>query len=65
MLDQSMPLMEILAEKTGCTVLSDWCYLSPKRQKQIARRSAFIPGVGFSLQEWNNTLHYIVRPPPT
>lgn len=64
MLDPSMSVLEALADKSACAVFPNRYYLPPKRQKQIARRRAFILDAGFSPQEWNNTLHYVVRPPP-
>lgn len=44
-------------------MLSDLRYLSPKRQKRLARDIASIPSKDFSLQEWNDALQYLARAP--
>ncbi len=60
---QPSSLMEILARKAGCITLSDLRYLSPKERKQLARGIESLRSMDFSLREWNDALHYVVRAP--
>lgn len=63
MLGQSPTLLEVLAHKAGCAVLSDLRYLSPERRRQLARGIADIAAAQFSLREWNDALRYLTRGP--
>lgn len=64
MLGQPKSLMDLLAEKAGCEVISDLRYLSPKGQKRLARGLILVGSAEFSLREWNAALDYVVRAPP-
>ena len=58
---RSTSLVDILAQKAGCLMLSDLRYLSIKMRKQLAREVLSIQVEDFSLWEWNDALCYIVN----
>ena len=49
-------LLEYLAQKSGCTYLSDLRYLSQWEQFRLSREIARIPAAAFSLSIWNDAL---------
>lgn len=65
MSDRSASLMETLAKKSGCTMLSDLCFLAPfEKQLLFAKRiKQLISSDVFSLREWNDALHYLAHEP--
>ncbi len=63
MSDRSASLMETLAKKAGCTMLSDLCFLAPFEKQLVAKRIKLISNDAFSLREWNDALHYLAHEP--
>ena len=57
-------LLEYLAQKSGCTYLSDLRYLSQWEQFRLSREIARIPAAAFSLSIWNDALDYLTSLPP-
>lgn len=64
MLGRPISLMEVLAKKAGCEVISDLRYLSKKERKRLAQGIVSVSSAQFSLREWNDALDYVVRAPP-
>lgn len=57
----TLPLLEFLAYKTGCTYLSDLPRASGVR---LARVLEGIPAEDADLREWNDVLAYLAQAPP-
>ena len=57
----TLPLLEFLAYKTGCTYLSDLLRASGVR---LARVLEGIPAEDADLREWNDALAYLAKAPP-
>lgn len=59
----TLPLLEILAELTGCQYLSDLRFLNAAQKDLLARVVKSLSAAGFSLAEWNDAACYITGAP--
>ena len=57
-------LLEYMAQRSGCSYLSDLRYLSCWEQMRLAREVSHIPVEAFPLEAWNDALAYLTDSPP-
>ncbi len=57
-------LLEYIAQRTGCSYLSDLRYLSSWEQFRLSRELRRIPAEAFPLEQWNDALNYLTGLPP-
>ena len=57
-------LLEYMAQRSGCSYLSDLRYLSGWEQMRLAREVSHIPVEAFPLATWNDALAYLTDSPP-
>ena len=60
----SLPLLEFLAYKAGCTYLSDLAAADSWQRMRLARVLELVPAGAASLREWNDALDYLAHVPP-
>ncbi len=57
-------LLELLAQKIGCSYLSDLRFLPAWRREQLAREVEMLPPQDASVFEWNDALCYLTGEGP-
>lgn len=55
----TIPLLDYLAWRMGCTYLSDLRFLSGRERNRLAREIEKLPLDSVALQEWNDVLKYL------
>ena len=60
----TLPLLEFLQYKAGCTYLSDLKSISGWQRTRLARVLEQIPADAADLRTWNDALNYLVQAPP-
>lgn len=60
----TLPLLDYLAYRAGCTYLSDLRYLSRWEKVQLAQTLEQIAVEAASLRVWNDALDYLAQAPP-
>lgn len=60
----TLPLLDYLAYRAGCTYLSDLRYTGNWQRAQLARALEEIPAEAASLRAWNDALDYLAQAPP-
>ena len=63
MSEKQKPLLDVLAESTGCTCLSDLRSVPQKKRSILAEKLSAIPSEAYSLAVWNDTLTYLTGEP--
>lgn len=57
-------ILEYMAQRTGCSYLSDLRYLSGWEQFRLSSELRRIPAEAFPLEQWNDSLNYFTGLPP-
>lgn len=60
----TLPLLEFLQYKAGCTYLSDLRRLDGWQRARLARVLEQIPAGAADLRTWNDALNYLAEAPP-
>ena len=60
----TLPLLEFLQYKAGCTYLSDLKSISGWQRTRLARVLEQIPADTADLRTWNDALNYLAQAPP-
>lgn len=60
----TLPLLDYLAYRAGCTYLSDLKYLNRWEKVQLAQTLEQIAVEAASLRVWNDALDYLAQAPP-
>lgn len=60
----TLPLLEFLQYKAGCTYLSDLKSISGWQRTRLARVLEQIPAEAADLRTWNDALNYLAQAPP-
>lgn len=60
----TLPLLDFLQYKAGCTYLSDLRYISGWQKVQLAHVLEKIPGEATDLHTWNVALDYLAHAGP-
>ena len=60
----TLPLLDYLAYRGGCTYLSDLKYLNRWEKMQLAQTLEQIAVEAASLRVWNDALDYLAQAPP-
>lgn len=60
----TLPLLEYLSHRAGCTYLSDLRYLDRWEKVQLAQTLEQIAVEAASLRVWNDALDYLAQAPP-
>lgn len=60
----TLPLLEFLQYKAGCTYLSDLRRLDGWQRARLARVLEQIPVEAASIHDWNDALDYLAEAPP-
>ena len=60
----TLPLLEFLQYKAGCTYLSDLRRLDGWQRARLARVLEQVPAEAADLQTWNDALNYLAQAPP-
>ena len=60
----TLPLLEFLQYKAGCTYLSDLKSISGWQRTRLARVLEQIPADAADLRTWNDALNYLAQAPP-
>ena len=60
----TLPLLEFLQYKAGCTYLSDLRRLDGWQRARLARVLEQIPADAADLHTWNDALDYLAQAPP-
>ena len=60
----TLPLLEFLQYKAGCTYLSDLKSISGWQRTRLARVLEQIPADVADLRTWNDALNYLAQAPP-
>lgn len=60
----TLPLLDYLAYRAGCTYLSDLKYLNRWEKMQLAQTLEQIAVEAASLRVWNDALDYLAQAPP-
>lgn len=60
----TLPLLEFLQYKAGCTYLSDLRRLDSWQRARLARVLEKIPVGAVDLRTWNDALAYLAQAPP-
>lgn len=60
----TLPLLEFLQYKAGCTYLSDLRRLDGWQRARLARVLEQIPAGAASIHDWNDALDYLAEAPP-
>lgn len=60
----TLPLLEFLQYKAGCTYLSDLRRLDGWQRARLTRILEQIPAGAASIHDWNDALDYLAEAPP-
>ena len=60
----TLPLLEFLQYKAGCTYLSDLRRLDGWQRARLTRILEQIPAGAASIHDWNDALEYLAEAPP-
>ena len=60
----TLPLLDYLAYRAGCTYLSDLRYISCWQRARLARVLEEIPAEAAGLRTWNDALDYLAQTGP-
>ena len=61
---QNQSLLDVLAERAGCTCLSDLRSIKKPKRQQLADKLERISPEDYSLAIWNDALNYLVSASP-